>query len=172
MEEYHYVKKYEGGEEYGASLIRDKPNSIHCINARKLNVSRPEAKTIKYLLGYGGQPSRLAKSTGWPLAKAKQIYDGFWDEAKPLKSLITNLTKYWETVGQKKFVLGLDGSKIMTRSKHSLLNNLLQSAGAICAKRQMVILDKKLRDEGLLVDFFKESWLNRDYVQQMIAYHK
>lgn len=171
MMEAHYTHKYPGGKEYGESLTREKPNSVHCVNSRKMGVSRDEAKTVKYLLGYGGQIPKLAKSTGWPMSRAKNVYNDFWEAAKPLKLLIENLTKYWEKVGNKEFVLGLDGSQIKTRSKHSLLNNLLQSAGAICAKKQMVIFDRKLKENGLAVDFFKDDWKNKTFAQQCIAYH-
>ena len=156
MLEFNYVKKYPGGEEYGQLLVQEKPNSIHCVNSKKFGISRSEAKTVKYLLGYGGQPGRLSKSIGWTLPKSKKIFNNFWEEAKPLKALITKLEIYWEKVGNKEFIMGIDGSKINTRSKHSLLNSLLQSAGAICAKRHMIIFDRKLKEAGISVDFFRD----------------
>jgi len=171
MTEANRVFKYPNGAEYGASLTREKPNSIHCVNSRKLKISRDEAKMVKYLLSYGGQVSRLCKSTGWSLSRGRLVFNGFWEEAAPLKLLIDKLTTYWEKVGGKSFILGLDGCKISTRSKHSLLNNLLQSDGAICAKKQMVIFDRKVKALGLDVDFFKDDWRNKCYIQQLIAYH-
>ena len=60
----------------------------------------------------------------------------------------------------------------MTRSKHSLVNALFQSAGVICAKRTMVYQDIAFREAGISVDFWKEDWKNKDYIQQLIAYHK
>ena len=120
---------------------------------------------------YGAQPPKIAKQMGWTLQRAKKVFNGFWETAAPLKELKEKLEHYWETTGQRKFVLGLDGRKVPTRSKHSLLNNLFQSAGAITAKRQMVMFDKKLKDEGLLCDFFKDDWKNKIFVQQMLFYH-
>ena len=35
----------------------------------------------------------------------------------------------------------------------------------------MVIHDRKLKAEGLDVDFFKEDWKNKTFCQQLIAYH-
>jgi hypothetical protein len=157
-----YTYKYEGGKEYGEKLIAAKPNDFHTTFAAELTelvgrpVSRGEAKGgVKYGLTYGSQPPRLAKSTGWPLNTAKMVFDLFWERASPLRDLKVKLEKYWETTGGKQFVLGLDGRKIYTRSKHSLLNALFQSAGVICAKRAMVIHDRKIKQGGLHIDFFK-----------------
>jgi hypothetical protein len=106
------------------------------------------------------------------LPTAQVIFDAFWDKAAPLKELKENMQKYWETTGQKKFLLGLDKRKLPIRSKGNVINTAFQSAGVICAKRAMVIHDRKLRGRELIVDFFKEDWRNKQFVQQMIAYHK
>ena len=165
-----YTYKYPGGRAYATSLIADKPHDIHTVNARKLGTSRDEAKTVKYALTYGSQPHSLAKSMGWTLARAKQVYNDFWLAAKPLKLLKERVEDYWQNTG-KKHILGLDGRKIPVRSKHSLLNALFQSAGVICAKRAMILHEEKLKKEGLILDFFKDDWMSKSFAQQMIAYH-
>ena len=165
-----YTYKYPGGRAYATSLIADKPHDIHTVNARKLGTSRDEAKTVKYALTYGSQPPSLAKSMGWTLARAKQVYNDFWLAAKPLKLLKERVEEYWESTG-KKYILGIDGRKIPVRSKHSLLNTLFQSAGVICAKRAMILHEEKLKKEGLILDFFKDDWMSKSFAQQMIAYH-
>lgn len=104
---------------------------------------------------YGAQPAKLAKQLGWSLSRAKDVFEGFWEACLPIKLLKDNLEKYWLSAGQKQFVLGLDGRKIPTRSRHALLNSLFQSGGVICAKRAMVIHDRLLKKEGLNIDFFK-----------------
>lgn len=121
-------------------------------------IKQPEYMGITGNCSYGAQPPKIAKQMGWPLSKAKRVFNDFWEAAKPLEMLKTNLEKYWETVGKKQFILGLDGRKVPTRSKHSLLNSLFQSAGLICMKRAMVIHDRMLKKEGLSIDFFRETW--------------
>lgn len=54
MIEGHYVLQYPGGEEMLSALLAEKPNSLHCINARKLGVSRDSAKAISYGFLYNG----------------------------------------------------------------------------------------------------------------------
>lgn len=121
---------------------------------------------------YGAQGARVAKTIGCDLKTGEKIFNAFWEAAAPLKKLKDKLTFYWENIGGKKFILGIDGRKIPTRSAHAILNSLFQSAGVICAKRAMVIHDQKLKDAGLSVDFFKDDWANSVFVQQLIAYHK
>lgn len=177
-EESHYCWRYEDGDrEYCNSLLQDKPNDVHTMMAKKISAligvefKRTPAKNCKYCVTYGGQAPKVAKTIGKPLHIGKQVFDAFWEAAAPLDKLKKRVLNYWETQGGKKFILGIDGRKVPTRSAHAILNSLLQSAGVICAKRAMVIHDRKLRAEGLLVDFFKEDWKSKDFCQQLIAYH-
>ena len=176
--ESHYVYKYAGGPEYGVSLTAEKPNDCHTVLAKYISgiigkeFPRGTAKSVKYGCSYNAQPKRVTKIVGCDLQTAQVIFDAFWDKASPLKELKENMQKYWETTGQKKFLLGIDKRKLPIRSKGNVINTAFQSAGVICAKRAMVIHDRKLRDAGFIVDFFKEDWKNKKFVQQMIAYHK
>lgn len=178
--ESHYCYRWEKDEDkpYCQSLILEKPNDVHSKTALHIAniIQRPfergDAKAVKYGTSYGCQPPKLAKMLGCPLGVAQSVFDGFWEAAYPLAALKEALTQYWETTGQRSFVLGIDKRKIPTRSKHALVNSLFQSAGVICAKRAMVIHDRKLKEAGLLVDFFMEDWRVKKFCQQLIAYHK
>lgn len=175
--EAHYVFKYPGGPEYGVSLTAEKPNDCHSVLAKKISeiLNRPfprsTAKNVKYGCSYNAQPPRVAKTIGSSLEDATVIFDTFWEQAMPLKQLKENMQKYWETKGQKKFLLGIDGRKLPIRSKGNVINTAFQSAGVICAKRAMVIHERKLKAAGMFVDFFRDDWKNKDFCQQLIAYH-
>lgn len=172
-----YVYRYPGGPEYGISLTAEKPNDCHSVLARRIteiiqkDFPRNSAKSVKYGCSYNAQVARVAKIVGCDLATAQIIFDEFWTLAAPLKELKDRMQAYWETTGQKKFLLGIDKRKLPIRSKGNVINSAFQSAGVICAKRAMVLHDRKLKAEGLSVDFFKEDWRNKKYCQQMIAYH-
>lgn len=175
--ESHYVYRYEGGPEYGVSLTAEKPNDCHSVLARRISdiigreFPRNSAKSVKYGCSYNAQVARVAKIVGCDLKTAQIIFDEFWTLANPLKELKERMQQYWETTGQKKFLLGIDKRKLPIRSKGNVINTAFQSAGVICAKRAMVIHDRKLKAEGMAVDFFKDDWKNTKYCQQMIAYH-
>src|SRR5690606_23170899 len=178
-EEAHYCWRYEPGDEkeYCNSLLLKKPNDVHSVMSRKISemlqreFARDPAKSLKYGLTYGAQTEKAAKIIGSDMKTAGLVVDGFWRAAFPLASLKEQLKKYWEIKGNKKFILGIDGRKIPTRSAHAILNSLFQSAGVICAKRAMVIHYELLKTEELLVDFFEDDWRSKKFCQQLIAYH-
>lgn len=78
---------------------------------------------------YGATAKKIAKMLGVDQNTAQKVIDAFWDANPGLKAFRDRLTAYWEATG-KKYVMGIDGSKIFSRSKHSLLNALFQSTGA------------------------------------------
>lgn len=175
----HYCYKYDNElKEYCNSLIMEKPNDVHTLTAKKISeiigevFGRTPAKSVKYAASYGARPARIAKTVGCSLELGELIFEAFWQAAYPLAALAEKLKLYWETIGKKKFVLGIDGRKIPTRSASAIINSLFQSAGVICAKRAMVIHEQNLKSEGITVDFWKEDWKNLSYCQQLIAYHK
>lgn len=178
-EEASYCWRYEDEpKEYCMSLLQDKPNDVHTMMAKKISAligrefKRSPAKNVKYGATYGAQAKKVAKTIGSDLKTGQAVFDAFWQAAAPLDKLKKRLAAYWENQGGKKFILGIDGRKVPTRSAHAILNSLFQSAGVLCAKRAMVLHDRKLRAEGLGVDFFEEDWKNKLFCQQMIAYHK
>lgn len=120
---------------------------------------------------YGAQANKVSKIIGGSESEGIMVFDAFWEAAYPLKGLKDNLERYWKNTGQKKFILGIDRRKVPTRSAHAIVNSLFQSAGVICAKRAMVIHDRKLKEAGLWVDFFRDDYQNMVFAQQMIAYH-
>lgn len=132
---------------------------------------RSTAKSVKYACSYNAQPPRVAKTIGCSLQDAQLVFDTFWTQASPLKELKERMQKYWETTGQKKFLLGIDGRKLPIRSKGNVINTAFQSAGVICAKRAMVLHECKLKAEGMYVDFFRDNWKEKEFCQQLIAYH-
>jgi len=168
---------YPGGPEYGVSLTAAKPNDCHSVLAKSISTlinkafPRGTAKSVKYGCSYNAQAKRVAKIVGCDLQTAQVIFDAFWEYAEPLKLLKERMQAFWETVGKKAWLLGLDNRKLPIRSKGNVVNSRFQSSGVICAKRAMVLHDKKLRAEGLTVDFWKDDWKNKSFCQQLMAYH-
>lgn len=177
-EEAHFCWDFEAGgvKEYCQSLLLDKPHDVHTMMAQKISAiiakdfARGPAKSVKYGCTYGAQAAKVAKTIGSDLTTGQIVFDAFWEAASPLKGLKTALQVEWAKYGKRKIV-GIDGRLVPTRSAHAILNSKFQSAGVICAKRAMVLHDRKLSEAGLLVDFFKDSLAGREWCQQLIAYH-
>ena len=140
----HYTYKYDGGE-YASELL---DGDIHSKNAEAFGCDRDTAKTVKYAVTYGAQAPKLGVTLGVPKAEGQRIYDEFWKSCSSLKTLRDNLTRYWND-HDRKYIKGLDGRKVMTRSEHSLINTLFQSGGIICMKQAMVLWDEWVKKEGL-----------------------
>ena len=176
----HYVFKYDSeGQPYCNSLLGDKDlgEDCHTITAKKISevigydFERDPAKSVAYACAYGAGDARVAHTIGVDLITGKLVKETYWESAKPLALLKIKLEDYWERIGQKKFILGLDGRKLPTRSKSSLINTLFQSGGTICVKRAMVMHDRSLQKQGLVCDFWCEDYRNKSYAQQTISMH-
>lgn len=115
---------------------------------------------------YGAQPSKIQKMLACTNTRAKEIYNDAWDAMPALKELKSNLEEFWEKTG-KKYIIGIDGRKIFTRSKHSLLNFLFQSAGVICTKYVFNDIFTQFQEKGLNISPFK----GMPDVISMIEYH-
>ena len=162
----HYILSFEG-EELAEQLLASKPNDIHTLNAKKLGIARDQAKAISYMLMYGGSHHKAKKMLGISEREAKTLVDDYWKAVQPLSDLKEAVTKVWQQRG-KKFVVGVDGRKIMTRSQHSLLNALFQSGGVICAKYTTVFIYQLLEEQGYNCNPFEHSELD---MCGMIEYH-
>jgi hypothetical protein len=173
----HFCWRYDESKNYCNSLILEKPLDSHTQTAKKVSevigqlFSRQSAKSVGYACVYGAQAARVAKTVGCDLHLGQKIFDAFWQASQPLAELKERLTQYWKTTGQKKFILGLDGRKINTRSEHALLNSLFQSSGIIGAKRTMVYQEKLMGEMGITVDFWKDDWRTKSYAQQIMHAH-
>lgn len=162
----HYILSFEG-EELAEQLLAGKPNDIHSVNAKKLNIARDQAKSLSYALMYGASWHKLKTMLGLNDTEAKALFDAYWKAVQPLSDLKEAVTKVWQQRG-KKFVVGVDGRKIMTRSQHSLLNALFQSGGVICAKYTTVFIYQLLEEQGYNCNPFEHSELD---MCGMIEYH-
>lgn len=165
-----YVMPYKDGVALAEALVAEKPNDIHSINARKLGIDRSAAKSFSYAAIYGAQPKKLAKMLGISEEEGKRLFNEYWDAVPALKELKQKIEKEWEDTG-KSYIKGLDGRLLKTRSKHSLINVLFQSGGAISAKWSSVLIAEYLDNLGLLGNPFEHTKADQK-VWFMIAYHK
>lgn len=158
-----YTLKYDGGA-YAKDLLDGDP---HLKNAAvfypkemaqfdldevglkdnpKVKPLRSKAKSGKYALTFGCSKEKLAATLGLPESSSKVLYDAFWDNNPSLKELKADVEEWWESKGGKKYLPAIDGRILNTRSKHSLLNMLFQSALAISMDYACCLMDSKLGD--------------------------
>ena len=120
-------------------------------------LTRDLSKRLIYCVLYGGG----AKKTGSIIApkesehkqyeKGKQTIDTFYQNLPAIKKLKDQVES---TLSKRDYLVGIDGRHLQIRSKHSALNQLLQSTGAITVKKATTILYDDMTDKGL--KFFKD----------------
>jgi hypothetical protein len=105
---------------------------------------RSKSKNGKYAVTYGCSAPKLAKTLGKPEREGKILFDRFWAANPGLKQLKDKIEYEWETIGEKKWITGIDGRRLYSRSKHSLVNLLFQSTGAIIVDYAVCLFDVKM----------------------------
>lgn len=146
----HYIKPIDSA--YSAELMR---GDIHSRTAEALQVDRDTAKRIRYAILYGASHHRVVQILGCSEAQARKVVDNFWKANAPVYKLKQKLERYFHAHGHIK---GLDGRPVPVRSKHSLLNALLQSGGAIFMTYAMVEIDKLLPTQAQQVLFMHDEF--------------
>lgn len=160
------VYNYDLGKELAEAFVAEKPDDLHSKNAVKLGLPRQIVKSLTFGILYGSQPAKIAKMLQVSTQRAEELYNEFWDAVPALKQFKEDLEYSWEK-NNKEFVEAIDGRKIMTRSKHSLLNAIIQTNGSLSVKYTIVYLFKRLEELGYCIDPF----VAQPAVCEMITYH-
>ena len=159
----HFMARYDKGAYIKVILEGKKAEGtdVHSLNAKALGCSRTTAKTFFYAFMYGGGNVKLgsilisdeAYSHVHPSEAGKL---GGKMRKKFLKAFpaLAKLTKaVQKAVKERGYLRGLDGRRLPSRSAHSALNLLLQSAGALIMKKALCIADEKLTEANLDYEF-------------------
>jgi hypothetical protein len=149
----HYCYTYTDGQKLAKMLLAEKPNDWHSISAIKIGLIRDLVKNVNYGILYGAQIAKIMKMLGCSKQRATEIFNDFWESNPALRELKEEMERYWESTGRR-YIKGIDGRKIFIRSKHSILNALFQSAGAIAAKYTTIFIYEELEKLNLCTDIF------------------
>jgi DNA polymerase I-like protein with 3'-5' exonuclease and polymerase domains len=103
--------------------------------------ARNLSKTLTYSVLYGAGPAKVGSTVGGSAKEGGKLIDNFMKNTPSLRKLKDKVDKF----SAKGWVPGLDGRKIWVRSEHAALNSLLQSAGAIIAKKWIVCFTEELK---------------------------
>lgn len=154
----HYTSVIDGGV-YAKRLEVEDPhdNTVELAKQCGLQITRTQAKTVNYALSYGAQPPKLQDSLGCHIGTARNLWNAWWEDRAALKVLKGQLESAITARGQMDknnlkrgaYIKGLDGRKVYVRSRHSLLNALIQSAGAVLNKVATIYLYRQIGARGI-----------------------
>ena len=137
-----YLARYDGGEYVDLVVNKD----VHQANADVLGLDRETSKTWVYAFIYGAQDKKLGAIMSRGQRAGAESRAKLLGQFPALGKLIKDVHR---SVDQRGYLIGLDGRRLHVRSKHSSLNTLLQSAGALLMKRGLIELDRRLQHNGL-----------------------
>jgi DNA polymerase I len=146
----HFLGAHDGGLYATAVTSGDKalgtdPHSLHAAAiCTVVPVTRDEGKTGTYAFMYGAGDMKLGKIYGGGTKLGKRVRAALIEKIPGLEELMSNLAKACE----RGYLLSLDKRRVDVRSPHSVLNSLLQSAGAVVMKWVAVVLEDVLNALG------------------------
>ena len=151
---------FDGGEY--SKLVSTPGFDIHTHNAKLFGIYdgqgkiekriRELAKTLIYAVLYGGGPNRIGSILDPSLKQedrqdiGRETIDTFYKNLPAIKKL---RDKVDEKVIERGYLIGIDGRHLQIRSRHSALNQLLQSTGSLCVKKATCILYEDLKNNHL-----------------------
>lgn len=103
--------------------------------------ARNLSKTLTYSVLYGAGAAKVGATVGGSSKQGAKLIDNFMNNTPALKKLKAKVDK----LAAKGYLPALDGRKVWVRSEHAALNSLLQSAGAIIAKKWIICLTENLK---------------------------
>jgi DNA polymerase I-like protein with 3'-5' exonuclease and polymerase domains len=151
---------FDGGDY--ARLVSNPDRDVHFHNACLFGIhsadlpiekaTRDLSKRLIYCILYGGG----AKKTGSIVVPnesehtqyeiGKKTIDTFYKNLPAIKQLKDLIDK---RIAERGYLIGIDGRRLQIRSRHSALNQLLQSTGAVLMKKATCILYNNLEMQGL-----------------------
>ena len=157
-----FMGRYDGGR-YAKVLLE---GDIHTANQKAAELeTRDNAKTFIYAFMYGAGDAKLGsivKPLATPAAQARigTALRAKFPRAIPALKRLTDAVQ--AALAQRPYLIGLDGRLLHVRSRHSALNTLLQSAGAVLMKAATVMFHRIIQEE-------RPEWLGK--YQQILHVH-
>lgn len=145
-----------------ARLVSKDGFDIHTYNAKLFGIydgvgeiskaTRDLSKRLIYCVLYGGGAKKTGSIIGPDLdensqyQQGKKTIDTFYRNLPAIKKLKDLIE---DRITKRGYLTGIDGRRLQIRSKHSALNQLLQSTGAVSVKKATTILYDDLHEKGL-----------------------
>lgn len=128
----HYLARFDQGE-YAKIIVS---GDIHTVNQHAAGLdTRDQAKTFIYAFLYGAGDAKIGQIVGGTQRDGRRLKEQFQRKIPAIGKLLKSIS---DSLKVRSRLIGLDGRHLPTRSEHSALNLLLQSAGAVIMKQSLV----------------------------------
>lgn len=107
--------------------------------ADDLNITRTEAKLLQLQTLFGARPKRISLSLGFPYARAKRVYDGFWELYPTLDEWVKQQTAMAEAGVPSR---SMWGRRLRPHASYAAANAIIQGTAAEVLKEGLLRLEK------------------------------
>lgn len=158
QQEYRVMLDYAGQMDL-ISQIKDGAD-VHQATAELMGVTRKQAKTLNFMILYGGGIQKLADSLGVEYAEAEDLYVRYFSRLPKVRRLIFELKSrarrrgYVFTGTGRRLYSYLPGSN--EDISYRIPNHFIQSTCADVVKKAMVEIYKNVQDHGLVLQVHDE----------------
>lgn len=180
--ELRMLAHYVGSPTFNDVIVHGKKEDGTEIHTLLLNACKPLVpnrsiqKGVTFCWLYGGSDKKLAQTAGHPSAGADKI--GAQIRERMIKAIpgLDDLMAACDVAGKRGWLKGIDGRRIEVRSKHAVLNTLLQSAGSICVKLATIYMMRQIRtqrlDAAMIIHYHDEVQLegSSEHIAQAAQY--
>ena len=115
-------------------------DDVHSVVAKQLGISRQEAKTVNYLMLYGGGVGKLAYTLGISFNAAKTFWEGYQTRYTGLTQASANATNSAQQRGSIKYWNGKLKPFKSSKEYHKAFNAACQGGAFEIVKRSMLLL--------------------------------
>lgn len=134
---------YLGDSKFTTEVVS---GDIHTANQKAAGLqTRDQAKTFIYAFIYGAGPAKIGLIVGGSAKDGQRLIDQFLANVPA----INTLRKRIDMASKRGYLIGLDGRKLMIRSAHAAVNQLIQGAGAVICKQWLVEIDKLKHEHNI-----------------------
>ena len=145
-QEYRMMADYAGETELIKQVMSGK--DLHQSTADMMGVTRKQAKTIAFLILYGGGDAKLADALGVDIYKAKSMRNKFFSVLPKVQLFVDNVIATGRSRG---YVVNWLGRRLYADKEfcYALPNHLIQGGCADVMKKAMVEIDKFIQDKDI-----------------------
>ena len=137
-----------GDPSYAEEVVN---GDVHTRNQQMAGLpTRDAAKTFIYALLYGAGDELIGKTVGGGRGEGRKLKTKFFDSLPALRKLVDACKSKSQHRG---YLIGIDGRRLHSKSPHSSLNLLLQSAGALVCKNWAVQANRLFKERNLDVQW-------------------
>ena len=132
------------GEEQVINKILSEGLDVHTATADEMDVERHAAKTLNFMLLYGGGAQKLADALSTSLGEAKAKKAAYFSTLKKVKYIVSQLIN---TVERRKWVVNPFGRRLLlpVEGSYKIPNHYIQGGCGDIVKKAMVQLDDFLK---------------------------